>query len=644
VKKRISSLSARMVMAFLALHLVMAALLFRGVLYLVEENYQSLFVDQVRNDASHLASLGSETGIALNYLASEVEEEYQDGRIVFAQITDTRGDTLASVGDAGGSYREDFAFGEGGDTIYHIRVPLFDPQGARRGELRLDYDEAETLAHIHQAYRSGLYLTLAIVVLILTATVLLGRQLTRPIEKLRAASVKIARGHYDEALQVKTGVQEIAELADALEHMREVLVTQRNRIHYQALHDALTDLATDGTINNPDPQAFRELLLRTAADALNVDRVSIWLLDDARQTLRCSTSFERCSAAWSSGHELKHSDYPHYFSALESGELIIAADAHHDVATRDFSKDYLTPLGIGAMLDAPIRRAGRVVGVVCHEHLGGKRHWHVEEQGFAGRIADLVALHMESQRSREAREEAENANRAKSQFLSSMSHELRTPMNAILGFAQLLELEALSTEQSDSVREIRRAGQHLLELINEVLDLARIESGHLDLHIEPVPVSNVLNDCQTMIAPLLEKYRVSLQSACETCRGVTVLADPMRLKQALLNLLSNACKYNRPGGTVTITCEAGVEDRVRIRVQDSGPGITAEDLPRLFRPFTRLVAECSDVEGTGIGLVITRELIEGMDGDIGVDSTPGEGSTFWVELRVADDAKTLEHR
>lgn len=243
-----------------------------------------------------------------------------------------------------------------------------------------------------------------------------------------------------------------------------------------------------------------------------------------------------------------------------------------------------------------------------------------------------------------AKLEAENANRAKSQFLSSMSHELRTPMNAILGFTQLLETEKLTEIQRESVEEISKAGYHLLNLINEVLDLSKIEAGHADLSIEAVDISSLLEECRTLIGPLLDKFQVSLHLVSEPSGIDMVRADPRRLKQALLNLLTNACKYNRAGGNVRIECSAMEDSWIRISVSDTGHGIPDELLDKLFLPFNRLGAENSSIEGTGIGLVITRQLIELMGGRVGVESRLGDGTTFWIELHQEDNSSGSKSR
>ncbi|KAF0190820.1 MAG: PAS/PAC sensor hybrid histidine kinase [Gammaproteobacteria bacterium] len=231
---------------------------------------------------------------------------------------------------------------------------------------------------------------------------------------------------------------------------------------------------------------------------------------------------------------------------------------------------------------------------------------------------------------------AEKANLAKSDFLSSMSHELRSPLNAILGFAQLMESGSpLPTPtQKASIDQILQAGWYLLELINEILDLALIESGKLSLSLEPIYLPEVLLDCQAMIEPQAQKSGIRI-SFPQLEIPYFVKADRTRVKQVLINLLSNAIKYNRAGGTVEVACSVNTAERIRISVQDTGEGLSPEKLAQLFQPFNRLGQEASAEEGTGIGLMVSKRLVELMAGEIGVESTVGVGSVFWIELNLA---------
>jgi signal transduction histidine kinase len=230
---------------------------------------------------------------------------------------------------------------------------------------------------------------------------------------------------------------------------------------------------------------------------------------------------------------------------------------------------------------------------------------------------------------------AERASLAKNDFLSSMSHELRTPLNAILGFGQLLELAELDERDKDSVQHIVRAGRHLLELVNEVLDLSRIEAGRLTLSPEPVQMGEIIGEAVDLMRPSAADRRIWLDLDLLSC-DVHIHADRQRLKQVLLNVLSNAVKYNRDGGAIQVSCARAPDDGVRISIHDTGPGIAAERLDALFEPFERLGAERTGVEGTGLGLALARQLIEAMGGAIGVDSRVGQGSTFWIELAVTE--------
>ena len=259
------------------------------------------------------------------------------------------------------------------------------------------------------------------------------------------------------------------------------------------------------------------------------------------------------------------------------------------------------------------------------------------EQEIRVVISDISALKQAEYALQEAKLIADKANLAKSEFLSSMSHELRTPLNAILGFAQLIECAEPppALKQQKNVEQILKAGWYLLELINQILDLAVIESGKVVLHMERLSLAEVLNDVEAMLEHQAQKRGINMQFPLIS-EVFYVNADSVRIKQVITNLLSNALKYNKANGAVLVSYVKKSIKRIRICIEDTGEGITADNMSQLFQPFNRLGKESSKEEGTGIGLVVSKRIVELMGGEIGVESVIGKGSVFWVEFDLTD--------
>ncbi len=332
-------------------------------------------------------------------------------------------------------------------------------------------------------------------------------------------------------------------------------------------------------------------------------------------------------------------------------ERILGYTAEEAQAAAGFWADHMHPedreAHRGAFATALRERRTQFELDVRMLHKDGRYRWihslfRVEYDGEGAPISivgydqDVTARKTAEEELKRAQEEADRANQAKSEFLSRMSHELRTPLNAILGFAQLLEMGSLGDKQRERIDLILKGGYHLLELINEVLDIARIEAGRLALSLEPVSAGEVVRESLDLVGPLAAERGVHWDVPGTAVPDRNILVDRQRIKQVLLNLLANAIKYNRKGGTVRLSCPEPEAGRLRITVSDTGAGIPPDKMARLFTPFERLGAEGTGIQGTGLGLALSKRLVEAMGGKLGVESTVGEGSTFWVEFSTAE--------
>jgi signal transduction histidine kinase/CheY-like chemotaxis protein len=409
---------------------------------------------------------------------------------------------------------------------------------------------------------------------------------------------------------------------------------------------ALLELAKSDALRDGNLTQALHAITAAAGEVLDIERVSIWVFEEDRSAIRLLDLYQRSVRSHQSGTILLASQYPAYFQAIETEEHAIAAhDAHHDPRTKEFSGSYLTPLNIGAMLDAPVRRKGRVVGILCHEHVGGSRAWTADDENVASSLATMVTLAMEATDRREAerdlriaKEAAEVASKAKSEFLASMSHEIRTPMNAIIGMADVLWDTPLTAEQRKYLRVVRRAGGSLLSLINDILDLSKVEAGRLELDSVEFDLNELIEKAVEILA--LRANDKGLELACHLSPDVPcqLIGDPNRLHQILVNLIGNAIKFTDHGSVVLrVLPDPDIRrpGAIRFSIEDTGIGIPEDKLGSIFESFTQAHSAISRLYGgTGLGLPISKHLAELMGGRISVVSREGQGSIFHCTLQL----------
>ncbi len=564
-------------------------------------------------------------------------------------------------------------------------------------------------------------------------------------------------------------------LLDAADASQQELRNSERRLADQS--QALTELTSRQTGVSVTVSDRLRIILETCARTLEVARVSTWRFEDNGSTLRCDDLFQSNTGQHTSGERLYEHDVPAYFSAIGHDRVVAAADAHADPRTCEFSTSYLTPNGIGAMLDVPLRQEDRGLGVMCIEHVGGPRTWKFDEQNFALSLANLVVvalgdadrrqavqnlaeseararlmldsahdcfigmdsdgrivswnaqagttfgwsrdevigrqlsdtiipvgfrsahidglkrfhltgeapivnrrlelrglhrdghefpveitvttpvragrgyffgafvrdiserLHHEDEL-RKAKESAEAATRAKSEFLANMSHELRTPLNGVIGYAQLLQRDrTLGPNQRDALDAISACGSHLLDLINDVLDLSKIEAGRMDIEAAPCDVRQVAVDLRYVIEERAQRKGLHFVTEVDPGLPARVTLDGRHLRQVLLNLLGNAVKFTSQG-QVQLVIGPGTTGRLRFDVVDTGIGIEAENLSAVFQAF-RQTRSGAELGGTGLGLTISHRLVRGMGGELKVESTPGKGSRFYFELPLVESEEVV---
>lgn len=424
---------------------------------------------------------------------------------------------------------------------------------------------------------------------------------------------------------------------------------QKERALLEVLHQGLTDyraLVSGNTLWRFLKEALKEL---TQSEYALIGEV---VLQDDRSALKIhaitdlswNDESRRLMQLLVSGDMMLSNPHTMLGRVFAGGKIVLSNDMLHD------ERNGHLPAGhpvLTRYLGVPIIDRGQLIGMYAIANAREDYDAALVEwlKPFTSTCALLINLHRQlreqerfTEELRLAKEQAETASQAKTDFLSSMSHELRTPLNSILGFAQLLDnsRSPLPERQKRQAQQIIRSGRHLLQLINEVLDLARIESGNMQFSLEPVRAQDVLQDAIEIIQPLADERGLELHLPEAGQCAAHILGDYTRIKQVLINLLSNAVKYNRENGSIRVHCES-IAGACRITVSDTGRGIPESRLDELFQPFNRLGAESGSIEGTGVGLALTRKVVDLMNGQMGVSSREGEGSDFWFELPLAAD-------
>ncbi len=390
-------------------------------------------------------------------------------------------------------------------------------------------------------------------------------------------------------------------------------------------------------------------LTKCIASSIGVERASIWLFNEDRSAIRCLDLYEAVLGKHSAGLELTAAMFPGYFAAVEREEVIAADNALTDPRTSMFSEVYLKPHGIGAMLDAPIVQNGRVIGVVCCETVGEPHVWSAEQQLFAAAVSNLMALTLERLERATAEENlklahatVQSATRAKSLFLANMSHEIRTPMNGVFGMTDLLLRTELTERQQRLAHTIQRSAKSLLTIINDVLDISRIEAGKLSLDANEFDLRYAIEETVDLLAEEADRKGIGLGLYIAPSVPMSAVGDMGRIRQVATNLISNAIKFTKSGEVAirleSVPVNSGADAgtvAVVLTVKDTGVGIPKDVQQRLFQPFHQ--ADTSITRrfgGTGLGLSISRHLVEMMGGKVGLVSAEGEGTTITVELSL----------
>lgn len=527
----------------------------------------------------------------------------------------------------------------GSDVFQHS--DLFELSGGKLGWIHIGLSLDEYHAGARAVINRTIHVSLIGALFGLLISLRYARRLVNPIFVLEKAVDHLSQGDLNARVEVNCA-GEIGHLADSFNRMAQSIRDREIFVRSQSRN--LTKLMTEETLKTGELLEVAKRICETSADTFGVELVSVWLFSEDKNTLVCLNEFNRSNGTHSQKKAISREGNEDYFEALSRMRVLAVADAVNDPRTSCLAESYLRSMDIASIIDVAIRIDGNMKGVVCHEHTGGMRSWTLDEENFAGSIADLMALALEA-RDRHAmqgelvaaKEVAEAASEAKSRFFANVSHEIRTPLNGVVGMLKLLRDSPLDTRQKRFVDRGILSSDALLSVINDVLDYSKIEEGKLEIESLEFDLVDVVENVVDMFAHIAEEKGLKL--ICDINRTVPgiVHGDPNRIGQVLINFVSNAVKFTDGQGDVAVrVCledETGDSVRIRFEVEDTGVGVSVKEQERIFEPFQQEDSSTTRrFGGTGLGLGICRQLVELMEGDIQMRSRVGFGSTFWFSI------------
>ncbi|BBD64633.1 multi-sensor signal transduction histidine kinase [Nostoc commune NIES-4072] len=462
----------------------------------------------------------------------------------------------------------------------------------------------------------------------------LGASLNEMMQQLRKTFTAQITKNEELELQVKQRTQEL---------QQEIQVRINSEQKLEKHHQMLAELANHRAISEGKLETAFKVITEKAANALEIERVSVWLFNDDRTKLQCISLYERSNQRHSAGLERNFADYPIYFKSLTSARIIAVTDIRTDLRIQELWDELLEPKNIVSLINTSIWVGGEVVGTILYEQVDIPWIWELSEQNFVSSIAEFVTLTLEvgnrkraESALREAKEVAEIANRAKSTFLGNISHQLRTPLTSILEITEALQNQVygpVNEEQSQSLNTLESNGKNLLELINQILELTDIESSKIELQLGTTSIQGLCDSSLSFVKHLAfqKKIHLSVQIPEEL---EPIQVDESRIRQVFINLLTNAIKFTKEGGKVWIEVQPNsTNEYIFFSVVDTGIGMLSDDLFQLFQPFVQVENSANrDARGSGLGLVMVQKIVELHGGTVHAESQLGKGSRFTVKL------------